>query len=59
MYDGREAVVVAEEIVFGDAQLKVEHIEELAFDASDVAFAKDTGAECPVLVLESGVIAVL
>jgi hypothetical protein len=43
--------VVGKEIVLCDAELKVEYIEELPFDATNVAFAKDTGAQCPVYVL--------
>lgn len=46
-----EALVVAEDIGLCDAEFKVENVEILAFDATDVAFAKDTGAQGPVDIL--------
>lgn len=42
-----------------NAQLVIEHIEELALYPANIALSKDTGAECPVHVLERGVVAVL
>jgi hypothetical protein len=41
------------------AELERQHLEELALDAGNVAFAEDAGAECPVGVLEGGVVEVL
>lgn len=54
-----ECVVVAENIVFGDGELKVEDVEKLALDAADIALAKHARTERPVDVFESGVIEVL
>lgn len=59
MRDLREALVVAEEVVLGDLELEVEHVEILALDAADIAFAEDTRAERPVHVLECGIVEVL
>lgn len=36
--------MVAQEVVLCDAQFEIEDVEELALDASYVAFAEDTGA---------------
>jgi len=49
--DGHDAVMVAEDIVFLDAELEVEDIEELTLDASNISLAEDTGAECPMYIL--------
>lgn len=50
--DGIEKpLVVAQEVGLCDAELKVENVEVLAFDTTNVAFAKDTGTECPVDIL--------
>ena len=54
-----ESVVVCEEIGFRDGKLEIEDIEELTLDAADVTLAKDASAECPVDILECGVIQVL
>ena len=48
-----------EDLGFGDAQLKVEHVQELALDAAHVALVEEAGAERPVHVLERGVVEVL
>lgn len=42
-----------------EGELVVEHIEELALDAADVALAKHAGAQRPVHVLQRRVIAIL
>ena len=52
-------VVVGEEIGLGDGELEVENVEELTLDAADVTLAKDSCAERPVDVLESGVVKIL
>lgn len=57
--NGGEAVVVAEDIILGYAELEVEDIEELALDAANVPLAKDTRAHGPVDILEGGVVQVL
>lgn len=49
--DGRETRVVLHNGVFSDSKLEVEHIEELALDAANIPFSKDTRAECPMDVL--------
>ena len=51
--------MVTEKVVLCDAKFKVKNIKELAFDATNVAFAKDTGAECPVNVLECRIVQIL
>lgn len=43
--------MMAQNIRFGDPEFKVKDVEIFAFDATDVAFAKDTGTECPVDIL--------
>jgi hypothetical protein len=50
--DGHDGVVVCHEIIFGDAQLEIENVEEFALDPANVALAKNTGAHCPVYVFE-------
>lgn len=57
--EGHHRVVVGEQIGLVDAKLVIEDIEELALYPTDVTLAEDTGAKCPVDVLECGVIAVL
>ena len=54
-----EGVMVREEVGFGDGELEVENVEELALDATNVALAEDPGAERPVDVLQRGVVKVL
>ena len=43
-------------IVFGDAQLEIKDVEELALYPADVTLAKHTSAHSPVYVLERRVI---
>lgn len=57
--DLSEALVVAEKVVLSDLELEVEHVEVLALDAADIAFAEDTRAERPVDILECGIVEVL
>ena len=57
--EGEEGVVVREEVGFGDGELEVEDVQELALDTTDVALAEDPGAERPVDVLQRGVVKVL
>lgn len=54
-----EGIMVAENVVLGDRQLKAKDVQELAFDAADIKFAKHAGAECPVDVFESGIVEIL
>lgn len=50
--DGIEkALVVAKNIGLCDAEFKVKNVKIFAFNATDVAFAKDTGTQGPVDVL--------
>ena len=51
--------MVTEEVGFGDAQLKVEDVQELAFDPSHVTLPEDACAESPMDVLERRVIQIL
>lgn len=54
-----DRVVVCHDVVFADAQLKVEHVQEFALNPADVALAEDSCAHSPVHVLKRGVIEVL
>lgn len=51
--------MVAEDIGFCNAKLKVEDIEVFTFDATNVTFAENASTERPVHILESGIIQVL
>lgn len=57
--EGEDGVVVGEDVGLGDGELEVEDVEELTLDPADVALAKDPRAECPVDILEGGVVQVL
>ena len=46
-----DRVVVCHDVVLGDAQLEIEHVQEFALDPADVALAKDSCAHSPVHVL--------
>jgi hypothetical protein len=48
--------MVTEKIVLGDAKLKIENIEEFAFNAPDITLSENAGTECPMHIFESGVI---
>lgn len=54
-----DRIVVGQDIGLVEGELVVEDIEELALDASDIALAKHTRAECPVDILECRIVAVL
>jgi len=51
--------MVAENVGFCNAELKVEDIEVFTLDATNVTFAKNTSAKCPMYILESGIIQIL
>jgi hypothetical protein len=57
--EGHDRVVVRHDVVFADAQLEIEYVQELALDPANVALAKDTCAHSPVHVLKRGVIEIL
>ena len=57
--EGEDGVVVCEDVGLGDGEFEVEDVEELTLDAADVTLAEDASAECPVDILECGVIQVL
>ena len=57
--EGKDSVVVCEDIGLGNGEFEVEDVEELTLDAADVTLAEDASAECPVDILECGVIQVL
>lgn len=59
MREGHEGVVVGEDVCLVDRELKVEDVEELTLDASDITLAEDPCAECPVDVLKGRVVEVL
>ena len=48
---GDDTVVVCHDIVFGDAQLEIKDIEELALYPANVTLAEHTSAYSPVYVL--------
>jgi hypothetical protein len=56
---GGEAVVVAQQGIFGDAELKLKDIEKLSFDSAHVPLTEHAGAEGPMYVLKCGVVQVL
>jgi len=57
--DSHQALVVAQKVVLGNVEFEIEDIEELALDATDVTLAENTGAQCPVNVLQSRIVEVL
>lgn len=57
--NGRESVMMTQNVIFDNPKLEVEHVKELSLDAADVTFSEDPCAERPVDVLECGVVEVL
>jgi len=55
----QESVMNDEEIGFGDGELPVDDIDELALDPSNIALAEGTGDHSPMNVFQSRVIGVL
>jgi len=55
----QQTLMVAEDVGFCNAKLKVEDIEVFTFDATNVTFAENASTERPVHILESGIIQVL
>lgn len=51
--------MVGQDVILGDREIPVEDLEKLSFDPSDIAFAKDTGAQRPMNVSESRIVSVL
>jgi len=51
-HERHDGVVVCHDIIFGKAQLEIEHVEELALYPANIALAKYTGTHCPVYVFE-------
>jgi hypothetical protein len=56
---GGKGMVMAQEITLCDPELKIKHIEKLAFDPTNIAFPKHTSAKRPMHVFERRVIQVL
>jgi len=52
-------MVVGQDVILGDREIPVEDLEELSFDPPNIALAKDSCAQRPVNVSESGIIGVL
>ena len=46
-------MVMGQDVILGDREIPVEHLEELALDPPHIPFTKDTGAQRPVNVSES------
>lgn len=57
--DRGEGTMVAENVILGDRQLKVNDVQELAFNAANVTLAKHTSAKRPVDVFECGIVEIL
>jgi len=51
--------VVAENVIFGDRELKVKDVQELAFNAAAITLAEHASTQRPVNVFESGIIEIL
>jgi hypothetical protein len=56
VHERDDRVMVSHDIIFADAQLKVEDIEKFALDPANIALAKYTGAYSPVHIFERRVI---
>lgn len=57
--DRREGVMMTENVIFGDRQLKVKDVQELALNAANIPLAEHAGTECPMHVFESGIVEIL
>lgn len=57
--DRGKGIMVAENVIFGDRQLKVKDVQELAFNAANITLAENAGTERPVHVFESGIVEIL
>lgn len=57
--ESHDTGVVREDVLFGDSEFEVEHVEELAFYPADVPLAEDARAERPVHILQCGIVGVL
>ena len=55
----QKTLMMAENVGFCNAELKVEDIEVFTLDATNVTFAKNTSAKCPMDILECGIIQIL
>jgi hypothetical protein len=47
-----DGIIVSHDIIFGDAQLEIENVEEFPLDSADIALAEYTGAHSPVYVFQ-------
>lgn len=47
-----DGIIVCHDIIFGDAQLEIENVEEFPLDPADIALAEYTGAHSPVYVFQ-------
>lgn len=57
--DCGKGIVVAENVVFGDRQLKVKDVQELAFNAANITLAENACTKRPVDIFESRVVEIL
>lgn len=55
----QKTLMVAENVGFCNAKLKVEDIKVFTLNATNVTFAKNTSAKCPMDILECGIIQIL
>lgn len=47
-----DGVAVCHNVIFGDAELEIEDVEEFTLDPANIAFTKYAGTDSPVHVLE-------
>jgi len=52
-------VVVAQQILFGNAEFKIENVEIFAFYATHIPLAENACAQCPVNVFQCRIVKVL
>jgi hypothetical protein len=57
--DGGDGIMVAEDVILGNAELEIEYIKELALDPSNVPFAEHACAYRPMHILQGGIIQIL
>jgi hypothetical protein len=54
--NGRDGIMMTEDVILGNAELKIKYIKELALDPSNITFAEHACAYRPVHVLQGRII---
>jgi hypothetical protein len=54
-----KCLVESEDVRFGNCEIPIQHVQELALNTPDVAFAKNARDECPMDVFQCRVIRIL